>query len=211
MGKVLTWEEAKRLLEQQPRRLIIREEDGEVEVIFKSTIEAIEPGDTDMTGHTWSPPEGAEWTKHEAKVEVNGVTHILSLGGEKSPLLLGILNYCIQNNIKPEEIVGTRWRIKRIGNRYEITYLGNGQANDKPSAEGSDDEYNKIVKAIEAIKNEMPEYLQNGIIKDEFISAVTIKSNMLGSTDITRAIVEKYFERLLSDGVIKEENGMVKG
>jgi len=34
---------------------------------------------------------------------------------------------------------------------------------------------------------------------------------MLGYTDITRAIVEKYFERLLSDGVIKEENGMVKG
>jgi len=205
MGRVLTWEEAKKLLEQQPRRLIIREEHGEVEIAFRSPIEAIEPGDTDLTGYTWSPPEGAEWTKHEAKVEYNGVTHILSLGGPKSPLLLGILNYCIENNIKPEEIVGTKWRIKREGNRYDITFLG------KEGTEiNEDDDYKKIKEAIESIKKDMPEYLSNGIAKDEFISGVVIKANMLGYTDITRETVEKHFEKLLSDGIIKEEAGLVK-
>ena len=209
MGKVLTWEEAKKLLEEQPRRLIIREDTGEVEVVFKSQIEAIEPGDTDLAGYTWNPPEGAEWTKHEAKVEYNGITHVLSLGGPKSPLLLGILNYCIQNNIRPEEIVGTKWRIKRVGNRYEITYLGKGDAQDENDS--ADEYYLKIKEAIESIKNEMPEYLKNGVAKDEFISGVVIKANMLGYTDITRDTVEKYFSKLMSDGVITEESGIVRG
>jgi len=207
MGKVLTWEEAKKLLEEQPRRLIIREETGEVEVVFKSQIEAIEPGDTDLAGYTWNPPEGAEWTKHEAKVEYNGITHVLSLGGPKSQLLLGILNYCIQNDIKPEDIVGTRWRIRRIGNRYDITYLGKDGFNNIQT----DECYQKIKQAIETIKNEMPEYLQNGVAKDEFVSGVVIKANMLGYTDITRDTVEKYFNKLVSDDVIKEENGIVRG
>lgn len=210
MGKVINWEEAKRILEQQPRRLIIKEDTGPIEIVFKSQIEAVEPGETDLSGMVWNSSSENVWTKHEAKVEINGITQILSLGGERSPLLLGILNICIQNNIRPEDIVGTKWRIERVGNKYDISYLGRVN-NESVNTEAVDEMYIKIKKTIESIKLDMPEYLSSGIPKDEFVSAVTIKGNMLGFTDITRGEVEKYIKKLCDDGVIKESNGLIRG
>jgi len=204
VGKILTFEDAKKILEENPRRLIIREEHGIVEVKFLSPIEAIEPGEVDMAGFTWNPDN--PWTKHEAKVEYNGVAHILSLGGERSGLLIQILDQCIKNGFKPDEIAGTVWRIKREGNGYFVEYVGReGETQTK-----SDDTYEKIKATIQSIKSDMPQYLEKGVSKEEFISGVVIKANMTGYADIKREQVEEVFDRLVQDGVIKLENNLVK-
>jgi len=174
MAKILTAKDFKEYLNKVPRNFIQKEEDGELEVKFLGHIQAVEPGDTDLSGRVWNPQ--AEWTKHEIEAEINGRKVIYSLGGERSPLLLRIFEIAVDNDISPEDIPGTRWKISRQGNTWNVVYLGK----DNQSADSSSI-IEAIKEVISAIKEASPEYFKNPVSTDEFVTAITIKSYATGN------------------------------
>ena len=105
-----------------------KEEDGEVEIIFESSISITEPGNEDLVGRLWNPPvvdaNGNElldfngnprvpWAKVEAKVIMNGAPQIYAFGGKTSSCLRTIIQQMNANSIKNGDLPGTKWSINR--------------------------------------------------------------------------------------------------
>ena len=202
MAKILTKEVWKEYF-KHPRRFIHREEDGEKVVLFKTPIYRIEPGEEDLSGYKW---EG-DWIKHEAEVIIDGERWIYSLGGTKSPLLRAIYDVLAKENIDPTEITNKKFRIKRESNKYYVQLVKEGEEdkqNQKLSPIGQ-----KIKEVIEAIKKENPYFFSSYLPESEFVTAISIKSQLLGSP-ISKEAVEKSLIELQSAEIIDRRDGKVR-
>ena len=199
MAKILTKEVWKQYF-KYPRRYVQREEDGEKIVLFKTPIYRIEPGEEDLSGYKW---EG-DWVKHEAEVIIDGERWIYSLGGEKSPLLRSLYDALARANIEPEEIANKRFKIKREGNRYTVELI---------KEEGEEKQLSPVVQQIkdiiEAIKKENKYFFSTYLPESEFVTAIAIKSQLLGSP-LSKEVIEKSLIELQSAGIIDRQDGKVK-
>ena len=199
MAKILTKEVWKQYF-KYPRRYVQREEDGEKIVLFKTPIYRIEPGEEDLSGYKW---EG-DWVKHEAEVIIDGERWIYSLGGEKSPLLRSLYDALARANIEPEEIANKKFKIKREGNRYTVELI---------KEEGEEKQLSPVVQQIkdiiEAIKKENRYFFSTYLPESEFVTAIAIKSQLLGSP-LSKEVIEKSLIELQSAGIIDRQDGKVR-
>jgi len=199
MAKILTKEVWKQYF-KYPRRYVQREEDGEKIVLFKTPIYRIEPGEEDLSGYKW---EG-DWVKHEAEVIIDGERWIYSLGGEKSPLLRSLYDALARANIEPEEIANKKFKIKREGNRYTVELI---------KEESEERQLSPVVQQIkdiiEAIKKENRYFFSTYLPESEFVTAIAIKSQLLGSP-LSKEVIEKSLIELQSAGIIDRQDGKVK-
>jgi len=199
MAKILTKEVWKQYF-KYPRRYVQREEDGEKIVLFKTPIYRIEPGEEDLSGYKW---EG-DWVKHEAEVIIDGERWIYSLGGEKSPLLRSLYDALARANIEPEEIANKKFKIKREGNRYTVELI---------KEESEEKQLSPVVQQIkdiiEAIKKENRYFFSTYLPESEFVTAIAIKSQLLGSP-LSKEVIEKSLIELQSAGIIDRQDGKVR-
>ena len=199
MAKILTKEVWKQYF-KYPRRYVQREEDGEKIVLFKTPIYRIEPGEEDLSGYKW---EG-DWVKHEAEVIIDGERWIYSLGGEKSPLLRSLYDALARANIEPEEIANKKFKIKREGNRYTVELI---------KEESEERQLSPVVQQIkdiiEAIKKENRYFFSTYLPESEFVTAIAIKSQLLGSP-LSKEVIEKSLIELQSAGIIDRQDGKVR-
>jgi len=199
MAKVLTKEVWKQYF-KYPRRYVQREEDGEKIVLFKTPIYRIEPGEEDLSGYKW---EG-DWVKHEAEVIIDGERWIYSLGGEKSPLLRSLYDALARANIEPEEIANKKFKIKREGNRYTVELI---------KEESEEKQLSPVVQQIKdiivAIKKENRYFFSTYLPESEFVTAIAIKSQLLGSP-LSKEVIEKSLIELQSAGIIDRQDGKVR-
>ncbi len=148
-----------------------KEEDGEVEIIFETSISITEPGNEDLVGRLWNPPvvdaNGNElldfngnprqpWAKVEAKVIMNGAPQIYAFGGKTSSCLRTIIQQMNANSIKNGDLPGTKWSINRTGKwNWVIQYLGKEQLKTAPTPK-INTKVNEIKTILADIKGKNP-------------------------------------------------------
>jgi len=194
-----------------------RLENGLVEVVFKSGIRKIEPGEEDSAGRIWNPkltdPDGnpmldrqgkikTPWTKFEAEVAIKGVPHIYSFSGEKSSILRNFIMAMKQQEISNSELPGTRWNIERIGQwDWRIQYLGREEEEkSSPSIKiATNPEIDKIKGALSIKKDISP----TGVPKNDFLIYLSTVTHKKPNE------VSKLIPDLIKQGIIKEEGNLI--
>ena len=179
---------------------ILDEDSGKVEVEMLSEHYLVESGEKDLAGRIWDK----EWPKNEIKALVDQETKIMSLGWTTGAFLRKLIAVCKKNGIGPDDLPGTQWTMEKVGQYdYNIHYVGRGEGKvpDKKDEPVGSDEYKAIVETIESLKDE-PE-LAEGKDKSSFLAIVGLKAQM------PKADVEKEFESLVSNNVIKEIDGKI--
>jgi hypothetical protein len=179
---------------------ILDEDKGQVEVVMLSEHYLVESGDKDLAGRIWDK----EWPKNEIKALVDQETKIMSLGWTTGAFLRKFVAKCKKNGISPDDLPGTKWTMQKTGEyEYDLRYLGKEDVDTKAKEPVSkeSDEYKNIVKTIESLKDE-PE-LAEGKDKGSFLAIVGLKAQ------IPKADVEKEFDNLVKNNVLKEVDGKI--
>jgi len=199
MAKKLTPEDFKNIKGKvfgESKYKVLNVDDGEVDIEFLSTIYLVEPGDEDLLGNIWGNKESQNWTKHEAKVLFNGKEKVLSFGGINSALINTFKARCLENNLQPDDLPGTKWKFKKLSPiKYEITYLGKKetvQKKEKKVENKSDDEIGTIVNAIEDLKSDS-NIAEKGISREEFVKVIAIKGNI--PTEKVQSHLQTLFDK----------------
>jgi len=155
---------------------IHREDVGEVIITFTSGIRKIEPGDTDSAGRVWNPKIVDEngnpildrngkpleqWEKYEATGMINGVPYVYSFGGKRGSQLKAFILAMKANNIKNEDLPGTKWSINRV-NRWDwdIRYLGK----DNSTSQSQSNNIDLFRNALKSFETDRTEFTKNEII-----------------------------------------------
>jgi len=204
------------ILKEIPSQYFYYKEDtGKIEVLMKSPIEKIEPGEEDLIGRVWNPPvEDAQgnpimnrdgstrepWAIFQAKCEINGVEHVLGLGGERGAFLRTFAQVMKSNDIKNSELDGTKWSIFGVREKYwnyTIQYIGRGDESESPSTNTNID--NKIVEALK-VKKDMSE---GGLAKNDVIAYLAV------TTSNKAKDIESQWKDFIDSKLIKEEKGKV--
>jgi hypothetical protein len=219
---------------KKTRYLIPNVEDGQYTIEIIGPHVKVEQGDRDTVGRRWTK----NWTKNEVEVKAWGTMHykdeetklngdemVLSLGGNKSPLLREFIYHWKQNKLSPKSIKGTRWKVERTDQwEYEIEKLEDKEPDDSEPEEKVDDveddepekevkkekptkksTSNKVIAEIVDITSELrnePE-LQEGMEKEEFIAAVALRG------DVSMDDIENNLKTLIRKKLIKLEDGVV--
>jgi hypothetical protein len=195
---------------------ILSEDSGKVEVELMSDHYVVETGDEDLAGRIWDK----EWPKNEMKAMVDGDVKIVSLGWDSHPFLRTFIARCKKNGIKPDQLVGTKWTMEKVGEyAYEIEYLGRGDSSppntttttqstfkptkvETPVAKVPEtDDFKFIKDTVLSLKDE-PE-LSQGKTVSEFLAIVALKAQ------IPKKDVEIHFDTLKKNGILKEINGTI--
>jgi hypothetical protein len=191
-------------------------EDGLVEVVFKSGIRQVKPGEEDSAGRIWNPKltdangnpalnrDGTPrepWTKYEAEVTIKGVPHIYSFGGEKTAILKNFIMALKREEIHNDELVGTKWAIERIGQwDWRIRYLGKeAQASPSKPVPKLNPELTKIKDALSVKKDQAG----SGIPKNDFIAYLAFVLHKKSEE------VKVLLPELVTQNLIREENNLV--
>jgi hypothetical protein len=192
-----TWDEIQK--NSQGDYYILKEDDGNVEVEMLSEHHIVESGDKDLADRIWDK----DYPVNQVKALVDQETKILSLGWTTGPFLRKLIAQCKKNNIGPSELPGTKWNMQKVGQyEYNLEYLGRNEGvKNTPVDSNVSDNYRKIKLTIESLKDE-PELAQ-GKSKESFLAIVGLKAQ------IPKADVEKEFDSLKSNGVLKEQDGTI--
>jgi hypothetical protein len=202
-----------------PDTYFYKPEDGRIEVILKSGVRAINPGDTDSNGRIWNPKlvdangnpkldrQGnpmQPWTKYEALAIIKGVPNVFSFGGEKSPMLRAFIKVLKAEELSNGTLPGTKWSFEKIGQwDWAIKYLGKVEGDTPSSKPSVKKEVNPdLIKIKEALASKK-DMGSNGIAKADiiaFLSFVTHKK-----ADDVKALIPS----LVSEKIIKEENNLI--
>ena len=157
----------------------------------------VEPGEKDLLGNVWGNKESQNWTKHEAKVLFNGKEKILSFGGINSSFINTFKARCLEQNLQPDDLPGTKWTFQKLGpTKYEIIYLGKNSSKRKEKVEKEekkeDNEIDSLVKTIKDLKSNSG-IAENGISREEFIKVVAIKGNI--PTEKVQSHLQELFDK----------------
>ena len=189
-----------------------KEEDGEVEVVFESSISITEPGNEDLVGRVWNPPivdaNGNQlldfngeprqpWAKVEAKVIMNGAPQIYAFGGKTSSCLRTMIQQMNSQGIKNDDLPGTKWSINRTGKwNWVIQYLGKEELKKTPTPSPKNKVVDEIEKVIKEIVSKNPS-LEDGVDKEQLVHTITFLS------EIKEKQIEDNWNNLISNGIIK--------
>lgn len=220
---------------KKTRYLIPNVEDGQYTIEIIGPHVKVEQGDRDTVGRRWTK----NWTKNEVEVKAWGTMHykdeetkldgdemVLSLGGNKSPLLREFIYHWKKNGLDPKSIKNTRWTVERTDQwEYDIEKLDDSKKtkktkkkskpvedeipedadvkeSDEPAKESSTNKViGEIIDITKELRNE-PE-LQEGMEKQEFIAAVALRG------DVSMDDIEKNLNTLVRKKLIKLEDGNV--
>ena len=180
------------------------EEVGEVEVVFKSGIFRVDPGEEDIEGRIWNPPlvdkvtgqpyldfngnPRQPWTKYEARCTIDGLENIYPFNGRKSSILRAMLGVMKSNGISNSDLPGTKWTINRTGKwDWKVTYLG--KEDDSSSSSTTKEEIKieekinegneKIKDILNDYKDTKPEKMKEGIVKNSLIQMICFELDMI--------------------------------
>jgi hypothetical protein len=192
-----TWDEIQK--NSQGDYFILKEDDGNVEVEMLSEHHIVESGDKDLADRIWDK----DYPVNQVKALVDQETKILSLGWTTGPLLRKLIAQCKKNDISPSQLPGTKWNMQKVGQyEYNLEYLGRNEGvKNTPNDPNVSDNYRKIKLTVESLKDE-PELAQ-GKSKESFLAIVGLKAQ------IPKAEVEKEFDSLKSNSVLKEQDGTI--
>lgn len=127
---------------------ILKDADGPIKVTFLSPPKECDEGEEDILGVKWKH----DWTKVEAKAKIVAKKEkvneeaknkkVFSIGGTKSYLLQEFLKLWLEKDLDENDIVGTIWKIKKIGKKYKIKYVGVDEevANNNDDSDSEDED-----------------------------------------------------------------------
>jgi len=197
MTKVVTNDMFDDILKEGGSQYFFHKEDtGEIEVTFTSSINQVEPGDEDCLGRVWNPPvtdangnplldfsgnPREPWAKFEAECLINGVPHVYSFSGRKSSVLKNMIMAMKREEISNDDLPNTTWTIDRIGKwDWNIKYVGRAEGGQSSSSSESAPKDTgtpvdkTIVDALKAKKDQGEDGIkENDIVA--FLSFVTHK------------------------------------
>ena len=214
MAKLVTeelWDELEKDIKSSGIQYkIIETKDGKVYVEFLTPLWLVEEGEEDILGRIWKQ----EWAKNEARAMIyhnpkfeGGQQVCLSLGWTNSLLWRLLKARCQENNIKPQDLAGTRWTIfKKNDTEADFNYIGRVDSKEtkkkveKKSPDIPDNSYDRIKTTVTEIK---PELSEDGIEEDKFIKAIAIRANMNDDK------VKEHLDNLKKDKLIMTHKGIV--
>jgi len=188
-----------------------KEDTGEIELTFTSSINQVEPGDEDCLGRIWNPPVTdangnplldfsgnvrEPWAKFEAQCLINGVPHVYSFSGRKSSVLKNMIMAMKREEISNEDLPGTIWTIDRIGKwDWNIKYIGKDEGDKTPSTSPSKESSidKNVIDALKAKKDQG----EDGIKKSDILAYLSFVTHQRASD------VEKLIPKLVEERVIK--------
>ena len=217
MGKIIKEDMFDDILASGPKQYFFqKEEDGEVTIIFESPIQVTDPGDEDIVGRVWNPPvvdangnpmlnfngqPRQPWSKVEAEANVKGTPMIYSFGGKESGLFRAWISALRANEIKNEELPGTKWTSMKVGKwNWTIRYVGKEDITSTPTQTGSDISGVKKVLTELKVKNPM---VTKGVDKKNLVKTAALLSGK------SQEEIESMWYKLISEHVIIEKDGKV--
>ena len=178
------------LSNELPRLFFVRDDTGKIEIVFDSSIEKIEPGDTQLTGFEWTPTLDRDgntrvddkgnprkpWSTFQVHAHVTDAVNpkdigvkIYSFGGEFSSQLREFVKVMKARGISNQNLKGTKWSIELIGkNDWSIQYLGKDKdtkQSKEPKKEVKEDteEIKKIKEALSVKKGQHSDLTKHDI------------------------------------------------
>ena len=212
-------EKEKELKERQ----YLYEEDGSMVVHVLSPIAQVQPGEEDIIGRKWRPKltdkDGnpilskfngqplKAWEKYEVKALIKGKELVYGLGGKNTVLFRAFCTEMLKNDIKSNDLTGTKWKIKCIDMKkytWSVDFLGKF---DLPKSNGNgkvkDTNLQKVKEALDGIKKDNFARILAGIGKEDLIGAIGFK------TQLKEKEVLVVWKQLVDEGILKEDSGKV--
>lgn len=123
-----------------------------IEVKILSPIAKISQGEMDLNNVLWN----REWTGFQVKGEVFGKETVISLGGENSSTLTSFLVAIMNNNLKLNEIVNTKWIVHRA-DRFDYKWT---KIEDKTTEIIIEETLNKLERGKEYPIDDLVHFIQ---------------------------------------------------
>jgi hypothetical protein len=211
MAKVVTMKDFETLKEEESKSdyFILKADNGQVVIEFKSPLYSIQEGDEDLFGRVWNQ----DWTKHEALAIVEEREVSYSFGGQKSPNYWAFRNKCMELGIKPDELSGTVWSVLNhpdasYQEQYEYKFIGRKDIKEekkKPAKkeEASDEDLDNVIKVITKFKKDNPD-VANDLKMDGLVTVISMHAHM------SKTKAESYIEKLQAKGIISIKDDKIK-
>ena len=177
--KKLTDSEATKILSERPaRRFIQSVEDGKVRLTFDSDIFVTTKGEEDILGYVWD----RDWDKVEARVLINGMPKIYSLGNKEYSFVADFIETCNTNNIPLDSLEGHVFDITKTAQwTQEIDYVGKSDgASVSKEIKVNENLLKDAMEAINDLKTNSPELVSNCSIND-LVTAISVRGRMKAS------------------------------
>jgi len=206
--KKLTIEDWKTIQKNQPSRYFIQSiEDGKLSVTFDSELVVIDGGEEDLLGRM---RDSDKKPLAQAKVFIKGEPKLYVMGNPEFSFTRQLINVCLQNSLKPEDLPGKVFEITRTGDwTQEIEYIGEDDGTGKVESKGieiSENTKQDIMDVIKEIKISSPDILKGGVKKPDFLKLVNIRGKVK-TTDVERLLPELEKEGILE---VKDDRVNVK-
>jgi len=226
MAKIINDELFDEILSEGPTSYFRHTEDkGEVEIVFKSGIAKVEPGEEDLEGREWNPPivdkvtgqpyldfkgnPREPWAKFEARALIDGIESIYPFNGRNSSVLRAMLGAMRANKFGNSDLPGTKWSINRLGKwDWKIEFLGHDDEDTSSSSSPKPEtvevkENDKIKEALTDYKLDKPEKVKEGIPKNSLIHMLCFE------LDMTPVEVEDELKKLDKSGFLSMTDNKV--
>jgi len=219
MARIIKEDMMDEILASGPKQYFFqKEEDGEVTIVFTSSISIAEPGDEDLCGRIWNPPVNdangnpilnangkprQPWAKVEAEANVKGAPVIYSLGGKNSSLFRTWISALKAFEIKNDELPGTKWTCTKNGKwNWNIQYIGKEDiSSSSPSIIDNKDLY-QIKQTLMELKSKN-QSISRGVDKKQLIKTIALL------TGKTQEEIDNMWYKLINEKVIAEKDGKV--
>jgi hypothetical protein len=160
------------------------------------------------------------WDKFEAKCIIKDRELVYGIGGSWSEQFKTFINAMKREGISNSGLSGTKWKVKCNNMKsydWSVEYLGKGDAKEKKTTvvvgkplDGhrqeppkADDNYQKVVTAIQEIRDTNKGMILAGLDEDELIEATSFKSK------VDKKQIKGYIQQLTDSEIIKITSGKI--